>query len=279
MISRPAMSGFPPTFIQLPCTSKRVTDNIRVEAPIAASNIEVETHGSTPAEPCASALVIGLIDSFQFTQDCVAQALEGVHPHLMISAFGSVRDCVAARQRDLDIIIYYWHAVTASEAGAMQAVAVIRRAFPAVPIIVLSDAEHVQQPKVIHNVLKTGVHGFIPTRTTGIQMMVAAIRFVMAGGTFAPLDQLLINPPGTEPVAAETTWQRGLTSRQMAVLSHVQQGKANKLIAHELSVSESAVKIHVRNIMRKMGVTNRTQAASKAQRLWDSTKPADNSDS
>ena len=55
--------------------------------------------------------------------------------------------------------------------------------------------------------------------------------------------------------------QLSLTTRQIAVLSHLQQGKANKIIAHELRMSESTVKVHVRNIMRKMGATNRTQAA------------------
>ncbi len=53
----------------------------------------------------------------------------------------------------------------------------------------------------------------------------------------------------------------------MAVLSHLQQGKANKIIAHELSMSESTVKVHVRNIMRKVGATNRTQAAYKARQM------------
>jgi DNA-binding NarL/FixJ family response regulator len=47
----------------------------------------------------------------------------------------------------------------------------------------------------------------------------------------------------------------------------LQQGKANKIIAYELGMSESTVKVHVRNIMRKMGATNRTQVAYKAQSL------------
>jgi DNA-binding NarL/FixJ family response regulator len=89
----------------------------------------------------------------------------------------------------------------------------------------------------------------------------------MAGGIFAPLDLLLTNSTDrvtTMPVAGRNG---RLTSRQMAVLSHLQQGKANKIIAHELSMSESTVKVHVRNIMRKMGATNRTEAAYKAQKL------------
>jgi DNA-binding NarL/FixJ family response regulator len=60
------------------------------------------------------------------------------------------------------------------------------------------------------------------------------------------------------------------TSRQMTVLFHLQRGNANKIIAHELGMSESTVKVHVRNIMRKMNATNRTQAVYKARQLWES---------
>ncbi len=56
------------------------------------------------------------------------------------------------------------------------------------------------------------------------------------------------------------------------VFRHLKQGKANKIIAHELGMSESTVKVHVRNIMRKMGATNRTQAAYKAQGLWEASQ-------
>ena len=48
------------------------------------------------------------------------------------------------------------------------------------------------------------------------------------------------------------------------MLAQLQQGKANKIIAHELGMSESTAKVHIRNIMRKMGATNRTQAAFNA---------------
>ena len=48
------------------------------------------------------------------------------------------------------------------------------------------------------------------------------------------------------------------------MLAQLQQGRANKIIAHELGMSESTAKVHIRNIMRKMGATNRTQAAFNA---------------
>jgi len=53
----------------------------------------------------------------------------------------------------------------------------------------------------------------------------------------------------------------GLTTRQLAVLEAVRRGKANKIIAYELNMCESTVKVHLRNIMKKLRARNRTEAA------------------
>lgn len=62
------------------------------------------------------------------------------------------------------------------------------------------------------------------------------------------------------------------TPRQIAVLHRLRQGKANKIIAYELAMSESTVKVHVRNIMKKMSATNRTEAAYRAHMFHDGVK-------
>src|SRR5262245_55599531 len=54
---------------------------------------------------------------------------------------------------------------------------------------------------------------------------------------------------------------RTLTARQRAVLELLSRGNTNKIIARRLGMSEGTVKVHVRQIMRKFGVTNRTQVA------------------
>ncbi|MBV8937488.1 MAG: response regulator transcription factor, partial [Alphaproteobacteria bacterium] len=57
-----------------------------------------------------------------------------------------------------------------------------------------------------------------------------------------------------------------LTRRQCDVLALIAQGKANKLIADSLKMSESTVKAHVKQIIRRLNVANRTQAALLATR-------------
>jgi len=55
--------------------------------------------------------------------------------------------------------------------------------------------------------------------------------------------------------------RRRLTGREHEVVCKLKQGKPNKIIAYELGISISTVKVHVRNILRKAGATNRIQAA------------------
>jgi DNA-binding NarL/FixJ family response regulator len=57
----------------------------------------------------------------------------------------------------------------------------------------------------------------------------------------------------------------GVTAREAAVIRALQQGKPNKVIAYELNMCESTVKVHVRNLMKKMKAKNRTDLAMKAQ--------------
>ena len=55
-----------------------------------------------------------------------------------------------------------------------------------------------------------------------------------------------------------------LTGRELSVVQAIQQGKSNKIIAHELNMGLSTVKVHLRNVMRKMNAKNRTDVAMKA---------------
>jgi DNA-binding NarL/FixJ family response regulator len=65
------------------------------------------------------------------------------------------------------------------------------------------------------------------------------------------------------------------TPRQLLVLEHLQRGSANKIIAHELALSEGTVKVHVRNIMKKLRATNRTQAVSRSYKLMSGGEVAE----
>lgn len=128
---------------------------------------------------------------------------------------------------------------------------------PQTPVLVTADCDDPEQARLI---LRSGAKGFLPT-SLGLKALVTALERLRSGGTFVP-----IIPSGTrrEPAPSESPgppWQKMLTRRQRDVLELISQGKSNKLIAAALNMSESTVKAHVKQIMRRLQATNRTQAA------------------
>lgn len=138
------------------------------------------------------------------------------------------------------------------------------------PIIVLSGEDDLQR---VAHALECGAQGYITT-SMALDVAVAVIRLVAAGGTFAPAGTLM---DAARPRADGAAVTKGddvnfFTERQAAVIEALRRGMGNKMIACELNLRESTVKVHVRKIMRKLNATNRTQAAFLAGQLRHSSK-------
>jgi DNA-binding NarL/FixJ family response regulator len=127
---------------------------------------------------------------------------------------------------------------------------------PGIPVAVLSDYE---DPASIREAFNHGVRGYVPTSLTS-RVAVEAVRLICAGGTFAPAATLLCEREDPRRAAGEPLIE-GFTQRQAQILDCLRRGMANKLIAYELDMCESTVKVHIRHIMRKLNATNRTQVA------------------
>jgi DNA-binding NarL/FixJ family response regulator len=74
------------------------------------------------------------------------------------------------------------------------------------------------------------------------------------------------NQDGVRPEAAGPTESYKLTARELQILSHVAEGKSDKQIASELSISRLTVHSHVRRILEKMDSASRTEACVRALR-------------
>jgi DNA-binding NarL/FixJ family response regulator len=225
------------------------------------------------ADLIAGPLNIVLIDSYRLTQECLTKAFDDMDSGISIFGCLTVTDCIAEAQTDLDLIIYHPHGIEVLETTIMQASAAICLAFPDIPVIIFSDADVLQQSQLMHAALQGGARGFVPTQTASLSIALAAIHLVKAGGTFAPVDLLMSTRPARSPERRSR-----LTSRQEAVLSQLRQGKTNRIIAYELGMTESTVKVHVRNIMRKLGAANRTEAVYKARMLAQDTADTKSAD-
>jgi DNA-binding NarL/FixJ family response regulator len=232
------------------------------------SGLAFVSSDSTPTEKTGAEVTrIAVIDSIQLSQDCLIRAFNAIHPDLLITPFDSVEACLRTEQTDLDVVLYCTHDDGLSERQTLQCIAELRQRFALTPVVVLSDSRASLQPQTIRSALESGARGFISTLTTRVPAVLTALRFIKDGGTFVPLDLLLSSKAEKPTNRVESVATDLLTPRQKAVLAQLKTGKANKIIAYELSMSESTVKIHIRNIMRKMGATNRTEAVYKSQSL------------
>lgn len=134
------------------------------------------------------------------------------------------------------------------------------------PTIVISDSEDLHQ---IMTVLRIGAQGYIST-SMSFDLAMSAIRLVQAGGQFVPASSLL--DLGRSHELSLVAGRRSplleiFTTRQAAVVDALRQGKANKIIAYELGMRESTVKVHVRNVMKKLKARNRTEVAYITSKL------------
>lgn len=137
----------------------------------------------------------------------------------------------------------------------------LRSEYPSVPVVVVSGYD--EQP-LIQRVLQFGAMGFIP-KTTSLETMGEAVRAALNGTVWtpAPVPKADRDTVDGEIAAKVAT----LSPQQLRVLLMLADGRLNKQIAHELSITEATVKAHMTVILRKLGLARRTQAAVLAQRL------------
>ena len=107
----------------------------------------------------------------------------------------------------------------------------------------------------ISKALKKGATGFI-CKDILPEELVKAIRIVASGKKYIPND--------IAEILSENIGNEELTPTETRILRQIVAGKANKEIAYELNISENTVKTHVKNIFEKLGVSDRTSAATLA---------------
>jgi two-component system NarL family response regulator len=109
----------------------------------------------------------------------------------------------------------------------------------------------------IYRALKSGAKAYLLKGMTS-EELITTIREVAAGRSHIP--------PAIAERLAERMGTEDLTPREADVLEQIVQGKSNKEIATELDISEATVKTHINSLLSKLGVTDRTQAATAAIR-------------
>ena len=213
---------------------------------------------------------IAVIESRTFIRECIRRSVQSAFAQPVLTYSTAVELEQQHLLTSAQLIIFSWG--DGNTEASTNALKVLSKLAPKIPVIVLgynNDAE-LARSAICH-----GAKAYIPA-TMGFETAIAAVRFVLAGGTYAPMDCLLSrDPPGV--MLSQPRGPDHLTGRELAVTRAIQKGKSNKVIAYDLNMCESTVKVHVRNVMRKLEAKNRTDVAIKAQASLTATLPAGSS--
>ena len=133
-----------------------------------------------------------------------------------------------------------------------------------IPVIVISDATNIGR---IRDLLQAGARGWFSTNTA-LVVALEVIERVLAGGVCVPVDALL-SGQYLDQSKQRRQQSSGFSMRQNAVLDGLQMEKQDHrlLATHERKCDESAVKVHVHNIMKKLRAKNRTEVGARASAI------------
>jgi DNA-binding NarL/FixJ family response regulator len=246
--------------------SRRASTSVRVN--LADGQDKSNSHKAASVQNAASGSII-IIEERALIRDCLRRCFESAFEFAII-AVRTVEECLqVCTTTDASLVIF-------SVAGNLKSPETVRdmarlvEGEKAWPMMVLSDGDDLDQ---IVSVLDNGARGYIPT-DLAFDVAVEAVRLVCAGGVFIPASSLVGARLSGEPSRSVPRSTSGIfTARQAAVVDAVRRGKANKVIAFELKMRESTVKVHVRNIMKKLNAKNRTEVAFMANELLSSDLP------
>ncbi len=191
---------------------------------------------------------------------------------------------------DCRMIVFNAGSVSCSNAATLTEITVLRALAPSAPLMVLAEEEF---PEDVFAVVQSGAEGYVSNHSAP-DLVLRAFSFVLKGGTYVPRsavshgcfrgqeplngdhephDALINDVDGSPPSLASApplspcSVLPELSERQKHILEGLCRGEPNKIIGRVLNLPESTIKVHVREIMRKLGVSNRTQIAVTAFRM------------
>ncbi|AMO22627.1 response regulator transcription factor [Ramlibacter solisilvae] len=203
-----------------------------------------------------------IVDDHPLFREGLKTLLTALDPAVRISDAGSVDEAVALPAAEApDLILLDMNLPGVSRLDALQQV---KAAHEGASVVVVSGDE---DPLLIRSVVDAGAAGYIP-KTTDTSLTIQALRLVLANGIYLP--RIALSTGGSAAPAAPSAKAANVpefSGRQLAVLRCLLQGKANKVIARELSIAEGTVKAHLWSIYQALGVNSRAQAMYRVHEL------------
>jgi DNA-binding NarL/FixJ family response regulator len=205
---------------------------------------------------------LAVIDSRTLLRECLCGSLEQIQPELSIRSFDTLADLAAQEAddvRSLQIALYCIDWRKGKSAEIIGEITQTAASFPHIGLIIVADIDDIS---AISALISAGVRGYISHRDH-LSVALQAMYLVRAGGVYVPANLVMWSSrsPANAPQRGSSRGDLELTPRQLSVADALRRGKSNKLIAYELNMCESTVKVHIRTIMKKLKAKNRTEAA------------------
>ncbi len=206
-----------------------------------------------------------IADDHPLYREAVRLRLERLIPGVDVVEVGTLSDLLSLRDTQSSAFKLILLDLRMPGMGGGETVRDVALAFPESPIVLMSGSAHSNDVK---RAVDVGARGFLP-KTLSSELFSAAVAVIIAGGTFLPTEVLQRSAALPDTLAGrppDRAIVEMLTPREQQVLVHLASGASNKEIARDLGIAEVTVKLHVRQILRKIRARNRSEAASIAAR-------------
>jgi DNA-binding NarL/FixJ family response regulator len=217
-----------------------------------------------PAASDVECMKILIVDDHPLIREGLANVLRELDNDLAVIEAENAAEALAAIARADAISLILLDLVLPGVDG-LSLLTQVREARPEVPVVVLSGNDN---PQIVRQAIDCGAMGFISKRSA-TPVLVSALKLVLSGAVYIPPQALAAEAPAAPPNwtaehsmvgPSPTLADLGLTGRQLDVLTHLVQGKPNKVICRDLGLAEGTVKTHITAILRALNVSSRTQA-------------------
>jgi DNA-binding NarL/FixJ family response regulator len=202
-----------------------------------------------------------VVDDHTLVRRGLAHVVRECFPEADVAEAGSADEAeVILENTDIDVVLTD---VRMPGRDGLELLREVKSRWPNVPVIILTSFDH---SRYVRQALADGASGYM-LKDAKPEDLHQAITVALSGGgnvlSGAAIRSLFGDTEGPDP-ESEHRPETNLTQREMDILTLLVEGHSNRVISQSLYLSEKTVKAHMASVFRKLGVTNRTQAAMAA---------------
>lgn len=198
-----------------------------------------------------------IADGEEVTRIGMRTILEGEPDFLILGETCTMADTLSkARLSNVDVVLLESEFSDGSGAEACRR---LIENNPSIRVIMLTMSD---APSIFHGAIEAGVHGFVLKDVCGTELT-RLIRIVAGGASYLHSEMVgrAFSVLRDRPEPGRGAGLHRLSPQERRILPLVAEGKTNKEIALEMSLSDKTVKNYLLNLFKKLGITRRTQAA------------------